>query len=114
MYVGRMTRLLIFSALLALALAAAVPASAHYRAVGKDCGSIQFTPQTDEGASDIYAKNVKCRTARRIVRAVKRGNDSPLGFRCRDRAHDPSNGLGHSDIKCTRAGGFRRVSWASY
>ena len=114
MYVGAMTRLLILSAALALALAAAVPASAHYRAVGKNCGSIQFTPQTDDGAGEIYAKNVSCRNARRIVRAHRRGNESPLDFRCRGRAHDPSNGLGHRDVLCTRAGGFRRVSWGRY
>ena len=114
LYVGRMTRLLILVAALALVLLAAVPASAHYRAVGNDCGAIQFTPQTDDGADDIYAKNVKCRTARRIVRAYRRGNRTPLEFRCRGRAHDPSNGLGHRDVVCTRAGGFRRVSFGLY
>jgi hypothetical protein len=99
--------------LLALAvLALAAPAaSAHYKARGKHCGSIQFQAQTDSGASAIYAKDVKCRTARRIVRAYHRGNESPLGFTCRSRDHDPAYGLAHTDVKCTRAG-YRRVTFA--
>jgi hypothetical protein len=107
-----MTRLALLFAVLALALVTASPASAHYRPVGKDCGSIAFTPQTDEGASAIRAKNVKCSTARRIVRAVRRGNNSPLDFTCRSRDHDPRRGLAHTDVVCTRAN--RRVSWAAY
>jgi hypothetical protein len=107
-----MTKLALLFAVLAVALVTAVPASAHYRSIGKHCGSIQFTPQSDDGASSIYAKNVKCRTARRIVRAVRRGNASPLDFTCRSRGHDPRNGLAHSDVVCTRAN--RRVSWAAY
>ena len=107
-YGGLMTR----TCLLALAvLALAAPAaSAHYKPRGKDCGSIQFQAQTDSGASDIYAKRVKCRTARRIVRAYHRGNESPRGFTCRSRQHDA--GLSHSDVKCTRDGGRRRVTFA--
>ncbi len=108
-----MTRLLILIAALALVLMAAVPASAHYRAVGKHCGSIQFTPQTDDGASAIRAKRVTCKTARLIVRAIRRGDENPRGFTCRDRAHDPRNGLGHSDVLCTRFD-RRRVSFALY
>lgn len=98
-------------AALALALVTAVPASAHYRSVGKHCGAIAFTPQTDEGASAIYAKRVKCRNARRIVRAYRRGNESPLDFTCRSRRHDPEGGLAHTDVVCRRAN--RRVSWAA-
>ena len=93
-------------------LAVASPASAHYRSVGKSCGSIQFTPQSDDGASSIYASRVTCHTARRIVRAVRRGNESPLGFDCRGRGHDPRNGLAHNDVICTR--GSRRVTWAAF
>jgi hypothetical protein len=108
---------MIRTSLLALAvLALAVPAgaSAHYKARGKDCGTIQFQAQTDNGASAIYAKRVKCRTARRIVRAYNRGNESPRGFNCRERSHDPANGLAHRDVKCTRDGGTRRVTFAIY
>ena len=109
-----MNRLLIPAALIALAVVPAAPASAHYDDVGKPCRAIMFEPNTDSGASDIYAKNVKCRTARRLVRAYRNGDRSPLEFRCRGRAHDPTNGLGHRDVVCTRAGGFRRVSFALY
>ena len=98
----------------ACALAAAVPAaSAHYKPRGKDCGTISFQDQTDNGASSIYAKRVKCRTARRIVRAYNRGNESPRGFTCTERPHEP-NGLAHRDIKCTRDGGTRRVTFAIF
>jgi hypothetical protein len=107
-----MTRLAILITALALVLAAAVPASAHYRGVGKRCGSIQFTPQSDDGASAIRAKNVSCRRARRIVRAIRRGNNSPFGYNCRGRGHDPANGLAHTDVICTK--GDRRVTWAAY
>ena len=96
-------------AAVALLLAIAAPAGAHYSNPGaKSCGFIVFTPQTDDGASAIRAKGTSCRTARRIVRAINRGNDSPLGFRCRDRGHDA--GLAHADVKCTR--GSRVVTYA--
>ena len=91
-------------------LLAAAPASAHYRAVGKDCGAIAFTPQTDEGASDIYAKNTSCRKARRVVRAWHRGDESPRRYTCRARDHDDPQGLAHQDVVCRR--GNRRVSFA--
>jgi hypothetical protein len=107
-----MTRLLILISALALVLVASVPASAHYRGVGKRCGSIVFTPQSDDAASSIRAKNVTCRRARRIVRAIRRGNNSPFDYNCRGRGHDPSNGLAHTDVICTK--GDRRVTWANY
>jgi hypothetical protein len=107
-----MTRLAILITALALMLVAAVPASAHYRGVGQHCGSIQFTPQSDDGASAIRAKNVSCNRARRIVRAIRRGNNSPFDYNCRGRGHDPSNGLAHQDVICTK--GDRRVTWAAY
>jgi hypothetical protein len=93
-----------------LALVVAPAASAHYPAKGKDCGSIQFEPQTDHGSSDIRAKRTSCRTARRIVRKWDKGNKSPLGFTCRARSHDEQ--LAHSDVKCTR--GNRRVTFAAF
>jgi hypothetical protein len=105
-----MTRLAIFLCALGLGLVAAVPASAHYTV--NRCGSIAFTPQTDEGASAIRAHNMTCRAARRLVRAYHDGDRSPSGFTCRSRSHDPPDGLAHSDVICTR--GVRRVTWAAY
>ncbi len=104
-----MLRILAFS-VLAFALCA-VPASAHYKPVGKNCGAIAFTPQTDEGASDIRAKRVKCRVARRMVRAYHDGDVAPRDFTCRSRPHDPDDGLAHRDVVCRRGG--KRVSWAA-
>jgi hypothetical protein len=108
-----MTRLLAFalSAAVAALLLSSV-ASAHYKPRGKDCGSIAFTPNSDDGSSEIRAKGTSCRRARKIVRRWERGNKSPFGYTCRDRAHDPAEGLAHSDVKCTR--GDKRVTWAAF
>jgi hypothetical protein len=97
---------------LALAAIAAPAAMAHYPARGKACKPIQFQAQTDSGASGIYAKRVKCRTARRMVRAYHNGDKSPRDFSWRSRAHDDPQGLAHRDVKCTR--GERRVTFALY
>lgn len=90
-------------------LAAAAPAGAHYGNPGaNDCGFIAFTPQTDDGASAIRATGVSCRTARRIVKAINRGQERPLGFSCKSRGHDA--GLAHADVRCKR--GSRLVTYA--
>jgi hypothetical protein len=102
---------LIASLVACCAGATALDAGAHYRAVGKDCGKIVFTPQSDDASTDIRAKGTSCRKARRIVKAWRRGNKSPLGFRCRARNHD-KNTLAHSDVKCTRDG--KRVTFAAF
>jgi hypothetical protein len=109
MVAGMIRLSLVVPCCLALLLAAA-PASAHYKPRGKDCGAIAFTPQTDEGASDIHAKNITCKRARRIVRIWHNGDESPRDFTCRARDHDDPNGLAHQDVVCRR--GERRVSWA--
>jgi hypothetical protein len=93
------------------AVAPAIEAGAHYRPVGKDCGKVVFTPQSDDASSAIRAKGTSCRTARRIVKAWRRGNRSPLDFRCRARNHD-NNNLAHADVKCTRDG--KRVTFAAF
>jgi hypothetical protein len=92
-----------------LLLAAAAPAGAHYPNRGaKDCGFIIFTPQSDDGASAIMARNVSCKTARRIVKAINRGNSRPFGFRCKSRVHDFQ--LAHADVRCKK--GSRVVTFA--
>jgi hypothetical protein len=92
-----------------LLLAAAAPAGAHYDNPGaKACGFIVFTPQTDDGASAIMARNVSCTKARRIVRAIERGNERPFGFRCKSRSHDFQ--LAHADVRCKK--GSRVVTYA--
>lgn len=109
----RLALTLALAAALTLALAGG-PASAHYAARGMHCGQINFTPQSDDVASAIYARNVSCRTARRMVKIYRRqGDRTPLGFRCSFRGHDPRYGLGHGDAVC-KASGDRRVSWAQY
>ena len=103
-----------FALVLVVAFVAAIPvlgASAHYRPVGKDCGTVVFTPHSDNASSSIRAKGTTCRKARRIVKSWERGNRSPLGFRCRARNHDNAN-LAHQDVKCTREG--KRVTFAAY
>lgn len=96
-----------------LPAAAAAPAGAHYREIGRDCGQVGFEPNTDFAAGDIHASRVRCRTARRLVRRYTvAGDRTPLDFRCRSRTHDPDDGLAHSDVVCKR--GTRRVSWAAF
>ena len=91
-----------------LALSVAAPAGAHPKNPGaKKCGYIVFTPQTDDAASYIRAKDVSCNRARRIVRAIDRGNERPFNFSCTSRPHD--SGLGHADVRCTR--GSRVVTY---
>jgi hypothetical protein len=107
-YRGPVLRTLLLG--LAVAVLAVPAAGAHYAPHGRDCGSIVFQPQTDSGATAIRATRVKCRNARRIVRAWHRGNHNPLRFHCRSRDHDPANGLAHTDVKCTRSN--RRVTFA--
>jgi hypothetical protein len=92
-----------------LLLAVAAPAGAHYSNPGaRDCGFIVFTPQSDDGASAIMAKNLSCSKARRIVKAINRGNARPFGFRCKSRSHDA--GLAHADVRCKK--GSRVVTYA--
>ena len=98
---------------LALLFAVAAPASAHYAPKGQKCKRVVFTPQSDDVADSIRARGVTCRRARRIVRMIRYNRDkTPFDFRCRGRGHDPTNGLAHSDILCTK--GERRVTWAQY
>ena len=103
------TFLSLVAAVALLSLSVAAPAGAHYKNPGaKNCGYIVFTPQTDDGASSIRAKNVSCKKARRIVRVINRGNDRPFNFRCTSRGHDA--GLAHADVRCKR--GSRVVTYA--
>jgi hypothetical protein len=101
-------------ALVALALLAAPgTAGAHYMPAGMNCGTITFTPNTDAGASSIYAKGTSCRTARRIVKSFARGNTRPLGFTCAARARTDGDGaleLAHDDVRCKR--GKKMVTFA--
>src|SRR4051794_9458847 len=106
----RTAKLIPFVAVAALMMAAATPASAHYTNPGsKYCGFILFTPNSDDGASGIEAKRVSCKTARRMVKAVDRGNARPFGFTCKSRAHDDARFIAHSDWRCKR--GKRVVTW---
>ena len=95
-------------------LVAAFPAPAHFAAKGEKCRRVVFTPQSDDVATNIRKREISCRRARRIVTIYRRqGDRTPLGFTCRFRAHDPDNGLGHTDALCWNTGN-RRVSWAQY
>jgi hypothetical protein len=99
-----------FAAAAAILLAAAAPASAHYTNSGsKYCGFIVFQENTDSGASGIEAKRTTCRTARRLAKAVNRGNTRPLGYRCTLRSHDDERFIAHSDVKCKK--GRAVVTW---
>jgi hypothetical protein len=73
----------------------------------RGCGSIAFTPNSDDGAGDIRARHVSCRVARKVARKSKPfGPSHPdpytaRGFRCRGR-HLPSAGLETALYTCQR------------
>src|SRR4051812_3390459 len=83
-------------------------ATARYGpAKSRGCGSIGFTPNSDDGAGDIRARHVSCRVARKVARKSKPfGPSHPdpykaRGFRCRGR-HLPSAGLEAALYTCHR------------
>lgn len=88
-------------------LVAALPPAAGATTV-RDCGKIAFTPNSDDIASEITARGVTCRTARRFVRAV--GGHAPKryrGYACTKRARDTA--LASWRYRCVDGG--RRISW---
>ena len=85
---------------IALVLGLPGPASGHYRLKNSHaCGSITFTPRSDDAAYDIRARRLICRDARKVVRRAN-SDATPFGFSCVSRGHD--QGLAHSDVRCRR------------
>jgi hypothetical protein len=89
-----------------LGLSALIPATAPAAPV-KRCGSIAFTPQSDDGVFGIRAIGVGCRTARRVARASRPygvGDEpyrySARGFACRGTLRDTA--LPTVRWRCTR------------
>jgi hypothetical protein len=101
------------AALLTAAVFAGAAAGAWAEGAGAaaNCGRIGFEPQTDNVADNIRVRGTSCRRARRIVRAVHRGNREPFGYRCRSRAHD-DGGLSFRHWACTK--NLARVTWDKY
>jgi hypothetical protein len=82
------------AALVGVLACGAAPAAAE-RAPWRDCGDIAFEPNSDYGAYDVRAKQVRCRTARRVAAGSKETSvvDGPFryrvrGFRCKGAATD--------------------------
>jgi len=93
--------------LLALALAGTALGSPNPHG-GQDCGSVAFAPRTDDGAFELRARNVSCKVARAVARAIDADKTRPLSFRCRGRT-ETGPGLPHSHWLCIR--GSQEVSW---
>ena len=101
----RTISLLLVTGLVALAAAAGTASAAT-----RSCGSIGFTPNSDEGVSDIRATGVRCRTARRVARAAREHGPSgrpgtifryrAYRFRCRGRELDTA--LPSVRFRCVR------------
>jgi hypothetical protein len=104
-----MVRVVLLTA--ALFAGATAGAWAEGAAGAANCGRIGFEPRTDNVAANIRARGTSCRRARRIVRAVYRGNREPFGYRCRSRAHD-DGGLAFRHWACTK--NRARVTWDKY
>lgn len=82
-----------------------------------DCGYITFTPQTEDGATDIRATGIGCEEARALVEAVRRDSSysarsrsfSMRGFQCTALLRDPNANILIVEYTCTR--GDAQVRW---
>jgi hypothetical protein len=97
---------IVLAALLSAVFASTGHADDKQRAWRK-CGSIAFTPNSDDGVANIRARRVPCRTARHVARASEPTSviDGPStyrapGFTCRGRPQD--DGLPTVRWTCTR------------
>jgi hypothetical protein len=75
---------------------------------GRACGTLAFTPRTEDGAFELTARGVSCEIAREVALAIDAGETRPLSFRCRGR-WESGPGLPHSHWFCVRGG--QEVSW---
>ena len=93
-----------------LLLAPAAPAST---APAKRCGSVFFTPQSDDLAAAIRAVGVRCSFARKFVRDSNgRPGKSYRGFSCAKRLVDREDMLAHTRYRCTS--GAKVIRWKRY
>lgn len=79
-----------------------------------DCGSVTFTPNSDDGTSSITATGVGCAEAEDVVRAVRGGATSAAGFTCESAEQPngpPGGGMAQTLYTCTR--GDARIEWAA-
>jgi hypothetical protein len=94
-----------------LALAPAAPAGSA--AAAKRCGSVFFTPQSDDLAAAIRAVGVRCRFARRFVRDSKgRPGQTYRGFACVSRLVEREDSLTYTRYRCTS--GSKVVRWKRF
>ena len=94
-----------------LALAPAAPAGST--APTKRCGSMSFTPQSDDLAARITAAGVRCAFARKFVRDSNgRPARSYRGFMCARHRVDREDTLAHTRYRCTR--GSKLIRWKRY
>jgi hypothetical protein len=78
-----------------------------------ECGSIAFTPNSDDMAGPIYAKNATCEEAREVVRAVRGGATPPNGFTCTSTLYSQGrsgHGMPETVYECKREGALIRWS----
>jgi hypothetical protein len=106
------------TAALALVLAAllALPAltGAHFpRPAGAiRCADVPITPNSDDVVTDIRARGVTCRVARRVARQQATTDANTAGYTCRTREHDDGS-MPHRDVRCRR-GASRVITFADF
>ena len=82
-------------------------------AAAKRCGSVAFTPQSDDMAAAIRAVGVKCSFARDFVRdSDGRPGKTYRGFTCTRRLVDREDTLVHTRYRCTS--GSKVIRWKRF
>ncbi len=112
----RTTSTLIATLALVLAALLALPGltGAHFpRPAGAiRCADVPITPNSDDVVTDIRARGVTCRVARRVARQQATTDANTAGYTCRTREHDDGS-MPHRDVRCRR-GATRVITFADF
>ena len=103
----------LLAAAAAVALLLALSPAAAPAATAKRCGSVNFTPQSDDLAAAIRAVGVRCSFARKFVRDSNgRPGKSYRGFSCSKQLVDREDTLVHTRYRCTS--GAKVIRWKRF
>ena len=91
-------------------------ANAHFWVKGgKKCRTVQHAPNSDWASSSIRVRGIGCRRARAWLGRNKGSwRGVPKGWKCIRRVKqsgDRWTGLGHTDYRCVKSGGRKKLVW---